>query len=76
MAKRLILKFRSLQKISAGRLCHLMVSVEDSSQKDLLKICDDHLEVILDMLQSKVFPTSGQPLWWNVSHWVIIGWFP
>lgn len=76
MAKRLILKFKSLQKISAGRLCHLMVSTEDSSQKDLLKICADHLEVILDMLQSKDFPSSGQPLWWNVSHWVIIGWFP
>lgn len=76
MAKRLILKFRSLQKISAGRLCHLMVSIEDSSQKDLLKICAEHLEVILDILQCKVFPSSGQPLWWNVSHCVITGWFP
>lgn len=53
-----------------------MVSIEDSSQKDLLKICNEHLEVTLDMLQCKVFPTSGQHLWWNVSHCVIIGWFP
>ena len=34
-----------------------MLSIEDSSQKDLLKICIEHLEVTVDMLQCKVFPS-------------------
>ena len=76
MEKGLILDFRDLQEIWAGRLCHLTVSLEDDSQRDFLKICTEYPDVTSRYVWCKVCPSLEQLLWWTLSHCVIIAWFP